>query len=383
MNAIYLYSDIAVFSILMIILIIIHSWTFGGSRALRLLTCSQVFAILTILADHFFSLWANHAASAPWALFMSGKIIYFMSCTLMGWYLLQYFEEQRNTELSKNRKKQLIWGIPLILQFLLELINLKTGMLYMYNAAANVYTRGPLFILQYLVAYCYVVTAVIRGIRAALSEHNYIDKSSILLMSVIPVIPAAAGIIQYWYWQIPVLDSALVLVTLIIYFDNINGIVSQDPMTGLNNKKVLMKTISARMKNADSDRKMYLIMIDIDHFKEINDKYGHTEGDRALMLIVQSMKHTSANMKYRAMIARYGGDEFSILGYADTEADVAEYLYQLDAAVARDIKAQQLNYELSVSLGCAVYEPSIQTVNEFVKAADDHLYTMKSVHHTD
>ncbi len=84
-----------------------------------------------------------------------------------------------------------------------------------------------------------------------------------------------------------------------------------DPLTGLKNRRSFDITLAAEIAAArTSSKPMCLIMADIDHFKSINDRYGHPAGDDVLRWFSKILQN---NMKGRDTVARYGGEEFAII----------------------------------------------------------------------
>lgn len=118
-----------------------------------------------------------------------------------------------------------------------------------------------------------------------------------------------------------------------------------------------------------------LMMIDVDHFKSYNDRYGHLVGDRVLKVVAQVLKETVRTVD---LVARYGGEEFSVLllktpwGGAQT---VAERIRQRVAD--QEIIASQQRTHVTVSIGVAELSLSFKDVESFIDSADQALYQAK------
>lgn len=154
--------------------------------------------------------------------------------------------------------------------------------------------------------------------------------------------------------------------------------VRTDNLTGLNNRGEFDRYMSATMSGISDDRRLFLLLFDVDGFKTINDRFGHPEGDKALRLIAGALKDACHGTDW--FCARYGGDEFVIIckcGEEETArgaiADVSE---RLDKAVSEN----NLPYSLTLSCGLAEYEYGGQTVTELIDNADHSLYHMKARH---
>lgn len=151
-----------------------------------------------------------------------------------------------------------------------------------------------------------------------------------------------------------------------------------DPLTGLPNRKAFNAYLEAQTARALADRKpLTLAFLDIDHFKQFNDRWGHALGDEVLRLVAQSMEHFFHGIGFAA---RYGGEEFVIvLPTKDLEAagDIAEQFR--DFISSRTIRSKQRNEDvgkITLSLGISQMRRN-DTVDEFVDRADKALYVAK------
>ena len=112
----------------------------------------------------------------------------------------------------------------------------------------------------------------------------------------------------------------------------INLQVSVDKLTQVNNRQNLLSYLSYKINNHEET--VYLIMMDIDKFKTINDTYGHLAGDDALICVAKALKQACAQFKKRPFIARYGGDEFVVILEGTTD-DLAAVEERIHAEAAR------------------------------------------------
>lgn len=140
-----------------------------------------------------------------------------------------------------------------------------------------------------------------------------------------------------------------------------------DPLTGLYNRRYLEMRIESEIKRAK--RKGYsvsFLMIDGDNFKQINDTFGHPEGDRALKQIADKLKSL---VRDEDIVARYGGDEFCVL-LPDADKKVAMDVAKRMCQASNDAK-------LSISVGYASYPEDAETSDELIEAADKALLEAK------
>lgn len=124
---------------------------------------------------------------------------------------------------------------------------------------------------------------------------------------------------------------------------------------------------------------LYTMMIDIDHFKQINDTFGHAEGDRALILVSEAIKQTCGQIKTPIFIGRYGGDEFTLIIQDPGEDDgyPEQVIGTLRAALSEKVRKNELPYLLEVSVGYDKLRDKNDTMKEWLVRADEKLYMDK------
>jgi diguanylate cyclase (GGDEF)-like protein len=148
-----------------------------------------------------------------------------------------------------------------------------------------------------------------------------------------------------------------------------------DELTGLYNRRGFMALAERQLKvGRRSGREMLLFFIDLDGLKQINDSFGHSEGDRALKRTAQALE-----MAFRDsdVIARVAGDEFAILAIeaaGDSEATIRNRLCE----DLKSISAEESRYTISLSLGAARFDPRSSTsLGELMVQADRAMYEVK------
>ena len=152
----------------------------------------------------------------------------------------------------------------------------------------------------------------------------------------------------------------------------------RDPLTGLYNRRYLDECLEAEFEFARRHKAaLTLCMLDIDHFKRINDTYGHEVGDRVLKGLGEVLGHT---VRKEDTCCRYGGEEFVVVSLGIPLANgllMSERLRKRVAEQSFDVGAAQLS--LTVSLGVAgIPYGSILTPQSLLDAADQALYLAKS-----
>lgn len=151
-----------------------------------------------------------------------------------------------------------------------------------------------------------------------------------------------------------------------------------DSLTGLFNRRYLMAHLDTLMqKNKEAQKDMCVMVLDIDHFKKINDSYGHGVGDEVLKTFAQRV---SARLRGLDMVARMGGEEFVVV-LPDTNRDIAMAVAE---RVRRGICGEPFTISISpgqipvtVSIGAHLISRGDMSVDDALKVADDELYRAK------
>jgi diguanylate cyclase (GGDEF)-like protein len=163
--------------------------------------------------------------------------------------------------------------------------------------------------------------------------------------------------------------------------DALRELTLTDGLTGVANRRAFDEKLQAEWRRcARAQVPMGLIMVDIDHFKMYNDKYGHQAGDACLQVVGEAMKR--AALRPQDMVARYGGEEFAILlpqeDSSGAEAVARRVLDEI-AALAIAHACSSSGTHVTVSMGVASMTPTEKVeASELIKAADALLYQAKA-----
>jgi len=154
---------------------------------------------------------------------------------------------------------------------------------------------------------------------------------------------------------------------------------STDPLTGILNRRAFMERVNAEIHRASREKRpLSLIMSDIDHFKRINDTYGHQAGDRVLKRFTRQMVESSRAYDF---VGRYGGEEFTAcLPGADAEeaGSTAERIRRRVEAMSVVLPDHSEPVQITASFGTSSFRPkSEDNLDLILKRADDALYKAK------
>ncbi len=153
----------------------------------------------------------------------------------------------------------------------------------------------------------------------------------------------------------------------------------RDFLTGVFNRKTFEKLADEQMTEArQNGSALCLLMIDIDHFKQFNDRFGHLLGDEVLKTVARTLTYT---LKGRDVVARFGGEEF-IATLPETPMEGALKVAEM---IRASIASKQLKRKdtgeiygtITISMGIALFRPETDTLPTLIKRADDALYQSK------
>ncbi|HYG12315.1 MAG TPA: sensor domain-containing diguanylate cyclase, partial [Pyrinomonadaceae bacterium] len=152
-----------------------------------------------------------------------------------------------------------------------------------------------------------------------------------------------------------------------------------DPLTGLLNRRYLEERLAEEFERSKRHRfPMSFLMIDIDNFKEYNDRHGHQAGDLALEITAQCLKSA---LRSADVASRYGGEEFSILLPQTSAAEalvIAERIRSRVEKFSYPHGSSQPGGAITVSIGISAFGPKLETPSSIIGAADHALYVAKS-----
>ena len=155
-----------------------------------------------------------------------------------------------------------------------------------------------------------------------------------------------------------------------LYMSTQTELAYRDPLTGLYNRHYLDRVLSTWTGHSG-------IMIDLDFFKEINDRFGHSVGDEALRETANLLREASPD---DSIAIRFAGDEFILLLTTNREEAIREVEEGIKKAVEAFNRSSQLPYAISLSMGHAVFDTKDK--DAFMEAIDSAMYIEKRAKHT-
>lgn len=186
--------------------------------------------------------------------------------------------------------------------------------------------------------------------------------------------------LAYYYTAI---GTAIVFVWIGFYFGKqielIQNLSLLDSLTGLGNRRFLMKRLTEILASEQNSSQTFsLLVLDLDDFKKVNDRFGHLVGDKTLYAVAKALKRTCRKSDFTA---RYGGEEFAII-CSNTNEREAYHLAERIRQTVEKISSQELGFPGKQTISIGVFEiPSKQAfkLTQVLSKADEALYEAK--HH--
>ena len=295
-----------------------------------------------------------------------------LSLAAYEWFMFMAASEKMN--FRQDKTKRLLLLLPMVISIAVMVIA--------YIAAPNFWISktGELNSLYYPMLIAapafYLLTAFVISMINASKAESREDKKLYRLTGIFPVGVMGFGLLQVVSLNAPTFCFGCTIMLLFFYIQNMQTLISVDALTRLNNRGQINRFME-QARYRENDR-VFVMMIDIDQFKQINDTYGHAEGDRALILVSEALKQTCDHINAPVFLGRYGGDEFTVIIQNPDENEQLEMTASaIRSALYEKQRENRLPYDLEVSIGYDALRGSGDTLQECLARADEKLYAEK------
>lgn len=329
-------------------------------------------------------------ADSVWIVFETGvlqcstKVMYLLTiipyaCLLIASWLWFFYCElvQKNTAILTHKGT-----FKTILPLYIAIIILIGGIFseHLFHIDENGFLEyGPLYLILLCGPFGYLLYSSYKAFHRASTSNRYHDHGLYFSMGLFPLLPLICGILQSYFLLVPILCFGATAASMFLYISAIDNRISTDPLTQINNRQEMERYLTSKMKSATSGLDLYLLILDVDHFKGINDTYGHVEGDKALVTVADAMRASCGVCRNRPFLSRYGGDEFIVIMEAAEENDVLEMVDSIRSNVTKLNKESGAAFVLEACIGYAKYDYNNPiTIPQLIAKADDKLYEMKN-----
>ena len=303
--------------------------------------------------------------------FLSGSGL-FLGNVMIGYLWAKFIMVHMNIPFSDIRRN--IYRTIGLISIVLLVINIFYPLVF--SVSDGRYQRGFGYIIFLIFAAFYILDSLFLYVKRVKKN------GSLKLFPVhIFLIPVILGVvIQAFFVEIAITWTSIAISVAGIMTALKNEIIFTDCLTGLYNR-VYLEFLHKRACNK-KDCWVSGIMIDLNGFKQINDNYGHAEGDLALCIVADLLRKSFSEY---GVVTRYAGDEFVIMLNTTDDQLIQKIIKSAKKNFVTENEKNDKPYQLSASMGYAITNLSNETIDDFMNRIDEQMYQdkMKYYEHND
>jgi diguanylate cyclase (GGDEF)-like protein len=264
-------------------------------------------------------------------------------------------------------KKRWFYLQAMIIMIIFMIVNLFTPFIFSVSEN-NVYSREPY---MWLIIVLNTSMVIYKWIDAYKNKDK-INRQIVVSMLAFLLLPTIAAVIQVLVYGAFIIWP-IMSITIIVFYIHLETVsTSTDYLTGLMSRFRMDDHINYLIGKKES---FGLVIIDLDDFKFINDKYGHAFGDKALRLFSKNLKKS---FNKNSIVGRFGGDEFIIITKSLTNTEIAINFNKLSKKITETSLVNNIPFDINYSLGYHFWEKNENlSYEELLNLADKDMYKNK------
>ena len=233
-------------------------------------------AAFIMISDSIWFLGDNRIIDIP-RMFTNIVCALYMSLTgVICWYWYLFAEIKFKCRKLNSGYGKYIMMIPMLLLIMLSIISMKTGWIF-YITEDGLYKRGNFHLMQVMICFFYLIFAAVHGIIKGMKTKNRFSRGEYITIASFIVLPIVGSVLQVMYFGIPYMMAGIILSILMIFLSLQENQINVDSQTGLNNRKSSDVYVESLVSGNNENVRIYMLLMDINSFKGINDKYGHVD----------------------------------------------------------------------------------------------------------
>lgn len=351
-----LQSYYAPITALLIFSIILYTDTFF-SKYIRRLFFTELFIIIIIII----ATWADRCLSIMDLNGMAWKLRTFT--TFLNFALSPYSPMIFGLIYNKTGELKInpLYYMPAIGNTIFCILSIFTGWLFHIDSH-NIYSRGPLFAIPFLISIFYLLSMIYYTIK---QKNRPSRKTEAFFLTLITIAISGAMLLEVVF-VIRFMIWSTTTVTVILYFLTLtNQKILYDPLTGIYSKVVYSKNL----EQIQGKKNCTIAIIDLNDLKYFNDKYGHSAGNEALLSMTASILQTkTSSMRFY----RCGGDEFALIGNPGISKKMTDILESAQNS-CHPVKGEKVSF----AFGIAQYHAD-DNLQDCINLADQAMYQQKN-----
>lgn len=325
------------------------------------------------------AIWAGMVDGIIPRPFIASLILNFVNYALMAIITYTWLRYVMSVEQVKNRDSRAV-KIATISPFLIATV----ALIVIYISAPRKiidaeFRPTTLYSIFQITVPCIYIAAVFGyTLKKGITEKNPLERRKHLFIGLFPLMVVTGGLIQVLILpDTPVFCFSCAILMLLFYIYAMETRISTDPLTGLNNKGQLLRYVSQDSNLHMDGCLTYVIMADINEFKQINDTYGHAEGDHALKIVAEALRDVVKQNTIPIFMARYGGDEFTLIVHPKPEYRMDLFIEEIREQIRKQCTAEGTPYQVSMGLGYDKLKDTDDSFQKCMERADANLYLDK------
>ena len=347
----------------------------GTDLQMRHFRGMALFFIIYLMSDIFWALGQGGLVPFNTTLNKLANTVGLIAVTLLtlGWCIFVIYRIDQNK--SKNMK--LLMGMHYAIaavDCMITIASVFNG-LYFYIDEKDIFQFADGYIVHIIFIFIQLFGSGIYSFAQSFSNKQVKLKKEYRLPLLFIIIPSATAILEGILPLSPIVSLGIFLPIHFAFLEIQNSEIYSDALTGLNNRRRMEIFLQDMIHGAMEEKPFRIHMIDVNDFKQVNDKFGHIVGDKTLQLVADALHNVSD--KLHGFCARYGGDEFVLI--VSDEADVQEAIQNEVNALRQ--KCADLIPTISVCTGCATCRSGAITAAQLIAQADEQLYIQKEIFH--
>ena len=307
----FLQTDLICLIVLTLILITIIKKSIINN-SLLMFKKTLVFCMLFCLLDFIIYGLQGSTLSFIHNTLLISNTIYFALILLIGLYWNKFVNTKILYKESRGYKHFSEY-FGLTLGSILLIINIFKKSIF-YITSDNLFQSNSYMTLFLIICWGSIAISVIKLISHYFKTISIAEKKESLTMMLFIIAPFICNIVQLNNNNLSLTQVGLTISMLLIYLDYQQRLIKLDTLTGIYNRNFLNEYVDNLYKDSNNNTTISLFVIDIDKFKTINDTYGHDKGDEVLKEVARILKSTCNIVNKKLKLARFGGDEFIIIG---------------------------------------------------------------------
>ena len=361
-------SIVCIFSL--IYFIIVTNRSAEHSSELLFYKLTMAFAALCSTTDIMYALREFGEIQLGSFVNYTSEILYSLGsiCGAYCWFI--YSEKKQQSRIVSSRRLACTFAVPFVI---MSLFTITTPLHKLcFSISGTHYARGILNVPFTVFCSLFIIYS---GISALISSFRKINHSKTVLLRMLfvyTIFLISAQLLQVIAG--PILPFRSLAATVIFMFITLRGMcetVTVDALSGINNRFSFNRYLDEKIAG---NEEFWLMMIDIDDFKHINDTFGHIVGDDAIRYTASAIVRSVPRNYF---VARYGGDEFAVVAPPTEETAIRP----LEEKIREELKriAQQNNgpFDIDITAGYAQRNESICNTPDMIDSADSILYDRK------